>query len=124
MYFTSYFGNIKNINMKKYKLVCITNSKPSFCDSSIEDWSFLGPTKELLKLYKNNKINEKEYTKIYLQYIDDKWTEIKDFLHQHENENIVMLCYEKSTDFCHRHLLRTYLNTKGIDCKELTKDDI
>ena len=23
---------------------------------------------------------------------------------------IVLLCYEKSTDFCHRHILREYLN--------------
>ncbi len=119
MYYTSYFGNIKKINRDKYKLVSITNSKPSFCDETIGDWSFLGPSKDLLYKYKNGEINEMGYTQIYNKFLEEKWNEIKDYIIYHKDENIVMLCYEKPSDFCHRHLLSSFLNDKGIKCEEL-----
>ena len=31
----------------------------------------------------------------------------------------VLLCFEKSTDFCHRHLVAEWLRTAGFDCEEL-----
>ena len=119
MYYTSYFGNIKRIDRTKYKLVSVTNSKPSFCDETIGDWSFLGPSKDLLYKYKNKQIKEDEYTDIYMDFLTDKWCEIKDYIIYHQNENIVFLCYEKPDDFCHRHLLSSFLNEKGIKCEEL-----
>lgn len=32
--------------------------------------------------------------------------------------NIVLLCYEKPTDFCHRHLVAQWLIENGFECKE------
>lgn len=119
MYYTSYFAKLKKLDKKKYKFVSITHSKPEFCDDSIEDWSFLGPSEKLLYSYKNNYIDQEGYTKEYMKFLDEKWYSFKDFLILHQNENIVMLCYEKSTDFCHRHLLRKFLNEVGIKCEEL-----
>lgn len=29
-----------------------------------------------------------------------------------------LLCYEKSSDFCHRHLVADWLNEHGVDCHE------
>lgn len=32
--------------------------------------------------------------------------------------HIVLMCYEKPTDFCHRHLVADWLVSKGICCEE------
>ena len=32
--------------------------------------------------------------------------------------NIVLLCYEKSSDFCHRHLVAQWLTENGYECTE------
>jgi len=33
-------------------------------------------------------------------------------------DNIALICYEKPTDFCHRHLVADWLNQSGIRCGE------
>lgn len=33
--------------------------------------------------------------------------------------HIVLICYEKPTDFCHRHLVADWFNKYGITCSEL-----
>jgi hypothetical protein len=33
-------------------------------------------------------------------------------------DDICLVCYEKSTDFCHRHYVREWLNENGIRCEE------
>lgn len=33
--------------------------------------------------------------------------------------HIVLVCYEKPSDFCHRHLVADWLNEHGIKCEEL-----
>ena len=32
--------------------------------------------------------------------------------------DIALVCYEKSTDFCHRHLVATWLRDNGFQCEE------
>ena len=32
--------------------------------------------------------------------------------------NIALVCYEKSEDFCHRHLVSKWFNDNGIGCEE------
>ncbi len=35
--------------------------------------------------------------------------------------HISLICYEKPTDFCHRHLVSRWLCENGFDCKEWVK---
>lgn len=121
MYYTSYFDNLKHIDSTKYILVSIINKKPNFCSNLVIDWSILGPTKSLIYAYKNGEIDEKEYTKIYLNYLNSNWDKFRLFFEDSwfKKQDIVMLCYEKPSKFCHRHLLCDFLNAKGIKCKEL-----
>lgn len=47
-------------------------------------------------------------------------------LSKEDNVNIVLLCYEKPEDFCHRHLVADWLNSSKIlpyDIKEWRKED-
>lgn len=32
--------------------------------------------------------------------------------------HIALICYEKPSDFCHRHLVADWLNKNGVKCKE------
>lgn len=32
---------------------------------------------------------------------------------------VIFLCYEKSSDFCHRKLFAKWLNNAGYECEEL-----
>ena len=33
-------------------------------------------------------------------------------------KNITLICYEKPSDFCHRHLVAEWLNQNGFKCEE------
>lgn len=35
-----------------------------------------------------------------------------------EVPRIALICYEKPSDFCHRHLVADWLNNNGFECKE------
>lgn len=35
-----------------------------------------------------------------------------------EVPKIALICYEKPSDFCHRHLVADWLNKNGYECKE------
>ena len=37
---------------------------------------------------------------------------------------IALVCYEKPSDFCHRHLVADWLNKNGISCKELSEEEV
>lgn len=32
--------------------------------------------------------------------------------------DIALICYEKPSDFCHRHLVANWLNKNGFECRE------
>lgn len=36
----------------------------------------------------------------------------------HIGKEICLICYEKPSDFCHRHLVADWLNKNGVKCKE------
>lgn len=35
-----------------------------------------------------------------------------------DSEDIALICYEKPSDFCHRHLVAEWLNQNGFKCEE------
>ena len=37
---------------------------------------------------------------------------------QDKGKDIVLICYEKPSDFCHRHLVAGWLNQNGFKCEE------
>lgn len=51
----------------------------------------------------------------------DATTVIKELNYLVQNVNgkdIALICYEKSSDFCHRHLVAEWLNQNGFKCEE------
>ena len=41
-----------------------------------------------------------------------------------EVPRIALICYEKPSDFCHRHLVADWLNKNSIECKEWEDNEV
>lgn len=139
-HFTSYYANFGNIP-KDYMCIGISRTCPEwFKDKNISNFMFirdnvLAPSESILYSYKNGTITEEEYKK---QYITDVLSKVQNELKElsipswiskmdvhfatefdTKYQGIVFMCYEKPSDFCHRHLFRRMLtNVYGIPCEE------
>lgn len=110
MIYTSYYANYRKF--KGMFRVSISRTAPS--NSYDLQLTKLAPTAELLQNYKSNFITNEEYTSVYnnqlLRLENDGYIAkvVKDL--STLQEDVVLLCYEKKGDFCHRHLLAEWFN--------------
>jgi len=115
MIFTSYYSNIKNIP-KEYIKCSISNSTKGIEHLVIQDDRF-APSSDILYEYKNSpEGHEREvhYVQRFKEEILSKNIDID------ISKNIVLLCYEHPTDFCHRHIVAEALEEKyNIEVREL-----
>ena len=106
--YTSYFGNIKALKEHGIIPVSIARWLPKWYNGiSLKE---VAPTPSMLK----DDITRDEYIKRYnelLQKIDvNKFLETLKFFTN--GQPCALICYEKPNEFCHRHLLADYLNSK------------
>jgi uncharacterized protein YeaO (DUF488 family) len=83
----------------------------------------LFPSKELLEAYKGGKIDDRMYEKSYtLQVLSLlKTHDVVEDLYNLKYEGtsgIALLCYENSDKFCHRHLVREWLQADKFRVRE------
>lgn len=74
------------------------------------------PTWELVNNVHKKIITEEQYSVQFLELIDSRkvpWTEIID-----QFDEKILCCFEKSGDFCHRHLVAVLLEEHGAIVKE------
>lgn len=122
MIYTSYFANLMKLDKSKYLPIGITRFPPNwFRGHNIE---MVAPSKELLFKLKNKEIDEDTYKIRYLNDLESKKEQIINYfnmLNRPYEKDIVLCCYEKSEDFCHRHILSDWLNNNilNINIKEL-----
>ena len=115
--YTSYFGNWKNF---PENLIPIAISRFSPRGVTFKTCSELAPSTELLKGYKNNTISKEEYVVQYNEQLAK--LDVHKYgkaLHGH-----ILICYEKVGDFCHRHLVATWLKKAGYSVYELSTKQI
>lgn len=85
------------------------------------EYQKLAPTEKILKAYKEGILTQEKYEKAYKKEVLSKVTvnEVMHFLKLVGNGNdIVLLCFEKSSDFCHRHILAEWFIEQGIQVDE------
>lgn len=85
------------------------------------EYQKLAPTEKILRAYKDGKLTPENYAKAYKREVLDKITlkEVMSFFELVGNGNdIVLLCFEKSVDFCHRHILAEWFIEQGIQVDE------
>lgn len=100
--YTSYYAK----NGKNPKSLAISLVVPNWYNfGSLTE---LAPTWSIVHKYKKGRITEEEYKIEYLDLLKKRNltpAKIVDKI----PENSILLCYEKSSDFCHRHILASYI---------------
>lgn len=110
MIYTSYYANSRNLKNNPI-LIQISRSKPVNIKVDYNIINF-APSYKLLSDYKNNYCNKVEYTKRYIdelnQYPKERYLKFIDWCKK-QTKDIILLCYEGKAKFCHRHILANYL---------------
>lgn len=119
MIYTSYFAKLRSLP---------ENVTPIAICVKVPDWytglqyKKLAPKYDFFTEWKRNRDNEYFIKRYKEQIIDTLKADevVEDLLSvlPDTEHDIVLVCYEKSTDFCHRHLVANWLRENGIECEE------
>lgn len=124
MIYTSYFANMRNIT-EDVVFLSIARYNPK--GVYIPKYDKFIPPKGILENYKHNKFyTEERYKEDYYRFIlneRDPFNIYIDLEDISKGKDVVLLCYEKSENFCHRHLVREWFNDHGIKCEEYIKEN-
>lgn len=119
MIYTSYFAKLKKLPENCIP-ISICGKAPSWYTG--KQYKKLAPKYDFFMKWKQTHDND-FYIKCFKEQVldnlsvDNVTTELYDGLTT--DNDIVLLCYEKPTDFCHRHLVADWFNQNGITVKEL-----
>jgi len=113
MIHTSNYANIKNLNIDDCLSISV-GTPPWYSGKKFKE---LQPTWNMVTGHKDGTISDKEYTKMYYELVLNKLN--KDELIE-KLDNKILLCWCGKSKFCHRHILREWLNDykPGI-CSEI-----
>lgn len=118
--FTSNFAKAKSLDSSKYLVVAISRYVPKGYSGARE--LRFAPSRRLLMSYKKG-LSSELYTKaFYNELIDEEnvYSVFKDLSRLSQGRDIVLCCYEKAGDFCHRRLIADFvLSHWNYDIKEL-----
>lgn len=108
---TGYFSYTKKYNEMGYLPISIARVTPKWFNGAI--CKDLAPSYDLLSRYKCATVSEEDYKFEYYKMLDLITDEVFDkLLLKFDSVNAVLLCYEKSEVFCHRHLLAKYVKNR------------
>jgi uncharacterized protein (DUF488 family) len=120
--YTSYFAKLRKIPDSIVPISIAVGTPRWYNGISYEK---LKPTWNLVRLIKIG--GDKDiYTKIYTENIlnmTNPFEVITDLSYISNNKDVVLLCYEKPTDFCHRHIVADWLNEAGFKVKVWSEND-
>ena len=113
--YTSYFAKLKKILDEGYFPISITRYPPKGID--VAKLKVFAPSEELLRKIKSGEIDETEYEKIYRKEMEKfdfnlVWERLEQISEINGKKDLVLLCYEKSGDFCHRHIFASLMAEK------------
>lgn len=118
--YTSYYAKSGHLSTA----ISISLSSPSFFRRRW--YPLLAPSYPILKAYKKGKINEEEYELLYIDLLETDRSLTPQKVLDDLPDQSVLLCYEKTGKFCHRHIVAEWLKqcpnviiTEIIDPKPL-----
>jgi len=122
--FTSYFAKVPQIEFP----LSIARINPEWYDKP--SYPKLAPSKELLFDFKygSRKGDTEYYTSEFLKYLEtidfkEVMQELSGIYGPDALDRLTLLCYEKPSDFCHRHLVANWLRQHGADISERKFDE-
>lgn len=119
--YTSYFANLKTLEENGLYAVSICSKVPSFFEGpNIES---VAPSKSILYEYKNSAQTDADRERYKQRYIDEVLciyrfhpeyliNLLSYFSSENNGSDVVLLCYERPEDFCHRHILAEWFNER------------
>lgn len=119
MIYTSYFAKRSSELAKPHVIcpICLYPPKPYIPNV----YKPFAPTEQIIWDYKHGGSwaeYEEAFNRDVLSKLDPKKVR-EDLKTISAGLDLVLLCYEKSDEHCHRRLVREWLNQNGIPCKEL-----
>lgn len=104
MIFTTYYGKLPSLEDSKREKYAISRVVPK--NIKVEQLKELAPSPELLKAFRDGKIDIEKYKEVY----DKETLSILDANGLYKKyDNSFFVCYEKPNEFCHRILIRKWL---------------
>lgn len=116
--YTSYFGNMRNIPAGMVPVAICAKAPDAYTE---RQYKTLAPKYDCLMQYKQDH-NEEAYIQKYNSQVLSHLSPaevVRQLELLSDGKDVVMLCYEKRGDFCHRHLVAKWLNNYGYNVKEL-----
>ena len=122
MIYTSYFAKLRSL--PDYIVpISICGKAPEWYQGL--QYKKLAPKYDFFMEWERNKDNN-FYIKYFQEQVLDKLNPIDVTLDLSKmaygnigEKDIALICYEKPSDFCHRHLVADWFNKNGVCCKEL-----
>ena len=122
--YTGYFAKLKKYESTGLIPISICGKAPDWYQGL--QYKKLAPKWEFFNEWKNGK--HKGDNDYYIAHFKSEVldnldiNEVLDSLCSHGALNkIILICYEKPADFCHRHLVADWLNENGIECTEFSE---
>ena len=118
MIYTSYFAKVNKLP-ENARCISICLSPPKGYNGL--EYKALAPTWDILKKYKMN-MDQDEYAAAFRAMLSrlNPREVLKDFysMLNYEDRDMILLCYEKPPDFCHRHLVAEWFTNNGYPVEE------
>ena len=116
-------SNYNNCHTDRYKVYSISRDKGKDANYSGDCFLELAPKREFFKTWRHNRglvdeITNNEY------YMREFYNQVLKPLNPEEIynklDNSILLCYEESNEFCHRHIVAAWFElTLGVAVKEI-----
>ena len=117
MIYTTYFANLKKLP-DTITPIAICGGLPEFYTGL--SYKKLAPKWSFFKIWKETHDNNyyiENYNNLVLNMLNAN-TIVKELYDKVNTKDIALVCYEKPSEFCHRHLVADWLNKNGFDCLE------
>lgn len=86
------------------------------------EWKRTGDNNYYIKCFKEQVLDKLSYISVvnHLQLMlpYDMRVDMDSDVAINTKYHVALICYEKPTDFCHRHLVADWLNRNGVRCEE------
>lgn len=113
--YTSYYKKFEKIG-PAYTLIRISNSKPKGFVWDIYKLPEVYPEWKCVAALKSGDMSEAEFEQTYREKLsklnkEAVWNQIRDIagVYQDDQRDVILLCWEKTGSFCHRHILAEWL---------------
>ena len=106
-------SSYSNIDLNRYPCCSISGDRGKDARFEGRCYPDLAPKKEFWRIWKDNrgKISEEENTRYYIaEYYKQVLSKLDPVVVYGELDGFTLLCYEDSSEFCHRHIVAAWFN--------------